>query len=37
MAAVVEAMPLYAWMDVDTTPLTVHPNDPALQLGEPHA
>ena len=30
MAAVVEALPLYAWMDVDTTPLTVHPNDPAL-------
>jgi len=22
---------------VDTTPLTVHPNDPALQQGEPHA
>ena len=37
MAAVVEALPLYAWMDVDTTPLTVHPNDPALQQGEPHA
>jgi muconolactone delta-isomerase len=37
MAGVVEALPLCAWMDVDTTPLTVHPNDPALQQGEPHA
>jgi muconolactone delta-isomerase len=37
MAAVVAALPLYAWMDVDTTPLTVHPNDPALQQGDPHA
>jgi muconolactone delta-isomerase len=37
MAAVVEALPLYAWMGLDTTPLTVHPNDPALQQGEPHA
>jgi muconolactone delta-isomerase len=37
MAAVVEALPLYAWMDVDTTPLTVHPNDPALQQDAPHA
>jgi muconolactone delta-isomerase len=37
MAAVVEALPLYAWMDVQTTPLTVHPNDPALQQAEPHA
>jgi muconolactone delta-isomerase len=37
MAAIVEALPLYAWMDVETTPLTVHPNDPALQQGEPRA
>jgi muconolactone delta-isomerase len=28
---------LYGWMDLDTTPLTVHPNNPALQRGEPHA
>jgi muconolactone delta-isomerase len=31
MAAIVEALPLYAWMDVETTPLTEHPSDPALQ------
>jgi muconolactone delta-isomerase len=31
MAAIVEALPLYAWMDVDTTPLTEHPSDPAIQ------
>jgi muconolactone delta-isomerase len=31
MAAIVEALPLYAWMAVDTTPLTEHPNDPARQ------
>ncbi len=29
MATVVESLPLYAWMTVETTPLTAHPNDPA--------
>lgn len=31
MAAIVEALPLYAWMTVESTPLTEHPNDPAHQ------
>ena len=29
MAAIVESLPLYAWMTVRTTPLTPHPSDPA--------
>ena len=31
MAAIVEALPLHPWMNVETTPLTAHPSDPALQ------
>ena len=31
MAAIVAALPLYAWMTVESTPLTEHPNDPARQ------
>jgi muconolactone delta-isomerase len=27
--AVLESLPLYAWMSVETAPLTEHPNDPA--------
>ncbi len=30
MEAILQALPLYAWMTVRTTPLTGHPNDPAL-------
>ena len=29
MQAIVESLPLFAWMAVETTPLTQHPNDPA--------
>jgi muconolactone delta-isomerase len=29
MRAIVESLPLFAWMAVDTTPLSPHPNDPA--------
>ena len=28
--ALLESLPLYGWMTVETTPLTQHPNDPAL-------
>jgi muconolactone delta-isomerase len=28
--AILESLPLYPWMTVQTTPLTAHPNDPAL-------
>jgi muconolactone delta-isomerase len=28
--AILEALPLHAWMTVDMTPLTPHPSDPAL-------
>jgi len=30
MQTLMESLPLYAWMRVHTTPLTQHPNDPAL-------
>jgi muconolactone delta-isomerase len=30
MQAVLKSLPLDRWMDVETTPLTQHPNDPAL-------
>jgi muconolactone delta-isomerase len=30
MQAIVESLPLFAWMSVQTTPLTRHPSDPAL-------
>ena len=29
MQAVLESLPLYGWFTVETTPLSVHPNDPA--------
>jgi muconolactone delta-isomerase len=29
MDAVLESLPLYGWMSVETAPLTEHPNDPA--------
>jgi muconolactone delta-isomerase len=29
MQAILEALPLYDWMSIDTTPLTPHPSDPA--------
>jgi muconolactone delta-isomerase len=29
MQAILEALPLYAWMSVQTTPLSPHPSDPA--------
>ncbi len=28
--AILESLPLYEWMSVETTPLTPHPSDPAL-------
>jgi muconolactone delta-isomerase len=30
MQAILESLPLYAWMTVETTPLTQHPSDPAI-------
>jgi muconolactone delta-isomerase len=30
MQAILEALPLAAWMTVDTTPLSPHPSDPAI-------
>ena len=30
LQAILSSLPLDAWMTVDTTPLAVHPNDPAL-------
>lgn len=33
MNAILESLPLYAWMSVETTPLTPHPSDPALTSG----
>jgi muconolactone delta-isomerase len=30
MQAILESLPLYIWMTVETTPLTQHPNDPAI-------
>ena len=29
MQAILESLPLYAWMSVQTTPLSPHPSDPA--------
>lgn len=29
MTAILESLPLHAWISVETTPLTVHPSDPA--------
>ncbi len=29
LTAILESLPLYPWLSVDTTPLTAHPNDPA--------
>jgi len=29
MQAILESLPLYVWMTVETTPLSQHPNDPA--------
>jgi muconolactone delta-isomerase len=31
MQAILESLPLYAWMSVQTTPLSPHPSDPATQ------
>jgi muconolactone delta-isomerase len=33
MRAVVESLPVYGWMTVETTPLSPHPSDPALTQG----
>jgi muconolactone delta-isomerase len=33
MRAILESLPLDAWMTVETTPLTTHPSDPALAAG----
>jgi muconolactone delta-isomerase len=33
MNAILASLPLYAWMSVQTTPLTPHPSDPALISG----
>ena len=33
MNAILESLPLYEWMSVETTPLTQHPSDPALTSG----
>ena len=30
MNAILASLPFYAWMSVQTTPLTPHPSDPAL-------
>jgi muconolactone delta-isomerase len=30
MQAILESLPLFAWMAVETTPLTQHPSDPAI-------
>jgi muconolactone delta-isomerase len=30
MRAIVESLRLYAWMTVQTTPLTEYPSDPAM-------
>jgi muconolactone delta-isomerase len=30
MQAILESLPLWSWMIVQTTPLTEHPSDPAL-------
>jgi muconolactone delta-isomerase len=33
MQAILTSLPLDAWMDVQTTPLTTHPSDPATSVG----
>ncbi len=33
MTAILQSLPLQAWMTVETTPLTAHPNDPIDGLG----
>lgn len=33
MQAILESLPLYAWMKVETIPLTEHPSDPAIADG----
>jgi muconolactone delta-isomerase len=33
MQAILKSLPLDAWADVQTTPLTVHPSDPAMAPG----
>ena len=33
MTAILESLPLYGWMTVETTPLSLHPNDPASTAG----
>lgn len=33
MRSILESLPLYAWMTVQTTPLTSHPHDPAIADG----
>jgi muconolactone delta-isomerase len=30
MQAILESLPLYVWLTVETTPFTQHPNDPAI-------
>jgi len=30
MESILKSLPLYVWMSVETTPLTQHPNDPAI-------
>jgi muconolactone delta-isomerase len=30
MQAILESLPLYGWMSIETTPLSPHPSDPAL-------
>jgi muconolactone delta-isomerase len=31
MRTIVESLPMSAWMQVETTPLSAHPNDPAVR------
>jgi muconolactone delta-isomerase len=33
MQAILESLPLYPWMKVETIPLTEHPSDPAIAAG----
>jgi muconolactone delta-isomerase len=33
MQAILESLPLYPWMKVETIPLTQHPSDPAIVNG----
>jgi muconolactone delta-isomerase len=35
MTAILQSLPLHAWISVETTPLTVHPNDPAVDRPGP--